>query len=790
MSTLQPEHEIAWPPVASLPVMRAGDHVHLVGIAGAGMSGLARALAARGLKVSGSDRTASAELERLAQEGMTVFVGHRAEQLPADCLLVVRSPAVPDDNPELAAARQAGVPITKRAVLLGALVDQMRSVAVAGTHGKSTTSGLVTWLLAATGQDPSYFVGGELVDLGTNAHLGASDLLVIEADEYDHSFLHGHPTWAIVTSLEHDHPDLYPDLDSVVDAFRQFARLVKPEGRLILNLGSPHAAQLAAAAQAPVIGYHVVGDPQPAASLPVVWRAELRGMLPDRQVFTVWRDGASYGEWELRLPGRHNVSNALAAIIVWDLLGMPVDVGRRALAEYRGIARRFQVLGQVAGVTVIDDYAHHPTEIRATLAAARQRYPSRRLIAVLQPHTYSRVAAMAEDFANALATADRAILTPVYAARETPIAEGSSQRITERLPKATLAAGLAEAADLVASEIGPGDVALFLGAGDIPTASRRLLARLRERVYRQLLAAAADGPLTSVVRRDAPLARYTTLGIGGPADLLVEIANTEELVAWWQLVHRFGVAHRILGCGSNVLVADAGYRGVILRNQCRGWQLEPAQDGEALVVAESGVGLATLAQALARSGWAGLEAAAGIPGTVGAAVVMNAGAHGWSTADNVRWAEVVDPLGNVRRLSPAELQLGYRTSRLRGDRDHAVVRAALAVWQDEPQTITSRIADYLQRRRATQPRQASAGSVFRNPPGDFAGRLLEAAGMKGARVGDVSISDIHANFIVNHGHGTAKDVMALVRRARGAVAARFGIWLELEIEPLGTEDVA
>ncbi len=785
-----PERPLAWPLVPDLPALRVGDRVHLVGIGGAGMSGLARALVARGLLVSGSDRTPSEELDELRREGVAVAVGHRADQLPSGCALVVRSPAIPDDNPEILAAQQLGVPVAKRAALLGALMDETVAVAVAGTHGKSTTSGLIAWCLTIAGRDPSYFIGGLAHDLGSNANLGSGDTSVIEADEYDRSFLHGHPTIGVVTHIEHDHPDIYPDLESVLEAFRLFVGRIRPAGCLIANLGSPNVVDCLTAAAAPVEGYYVVGDPEPRSGLQPLWRAEPLPSVAGRQEFLVWHGTGSLGRWSLRLPGRHNIANGLAAIAVAERLGVPRAASQRALAEYRGLERRFQVVGDVLGVTVIDDYAHHPTEIRATLAAARERYPGRRLVAVLQPHTYSRVAAMAADFAAALAAADRTILTPVYAAREAPIAEGTAEQIAAHLPTVAQVASLPQAADLVAAEAHPGDVALFLGAGDLPLASHRLLQILRQRAYHRLLTAAAAENLPANVQRDASLAAYTTLRLGGPADLLIPLDTLTALVAWWRLVHRHGVPARILGSGSNVVAGDAGYRGVVLLNRCRSWSLEPAGADKALVVAESGVPLAGLAHALADEGWSGLEAATGIPGTVGAATVMNAGAYDWSMADSLRWVEMVEPTGTVQRLEAADLELGYRTSRLRGDHSRAVTRLALEVRRDDPTRIAARIAQATARRRSSQPAQSSAGSVFRNPAGDYAGRLLEAAGLKGQRRGGIAISTRHANFFVNEGQGTARDFAALVRLARGTVLAQFGVWLELEIEPLGGNGVA
>lgn len=812
-----------WPPAPGLPALRPGDRVHLVGLGGAGMSGLARALLDLGLAVSGSDRQASAELEALAAEGVRTFVGHAAEQLDADCRLVVRSPAVPDDNPELAAARAAGIPIAKRAVLLGALVDGRIGLAVAGTHGKTTSSGLLASVLERAGLAPSFFVGGGLPDLGTNARLGAGAHLVYEADEYDRSFLHGHPALAIVTNVEHDHPDIYPTLDEVEAAFAAFAERVRPGGRLIVNAASPGALRVAERARASradlrVETYYVEGDPAPPAGTRPDWLASNLVQTPEGTQFEVRHADLSLGSFRLRLPGRHNVGNALA-VIAAAAEGLGVDRAAlgEALAAYRGAERRFSLLGRAAGVELVDDYAHHPTEIRATLEAARARFPGRFLVAVVQPHTYSRVALLAGDFAAALGQPDRVILTPVYAAREPFDPAGASERIAEALPGAVLAAGLDEAAALAALEAKPGAVLLFLGAGDIPRASRACLRLLRRRDAERLLEAGRSAGLGGEPRLDAALAEHCSLRVGGPADLLVRARSIEDLAGWWLLAQRLAIPVHVVGRGTNIVVADAGVQGLVLVNRCEAWSIEAAAEGgadsgahgessvaasasgvpadtegaaSARVVAEAGVTLAALGQALARAGWAGIEAGVGIPGSVGAGIVTNAGAHGWEMADSLIEAEVMDAAGHVRRWAPAELAFRYRGSALKGDAGHLVLRASLALRREAPAAILARIADYSARRRASQPASPSVGSIFKNPPGDHAGRLIEAAGLKGVRAGGAEVSTLHANFIINRGGATAADIFHLIERCRGTVRRRFGVVLEPEIEPWGGPDVA
>jgi UDP-N-acetylmuramate--alanine ligase len=785
-----------WPAAPGLPALTPGQRVHLVGLGGAGMSGLARALAALGLRVSGSDRQDSPLLAALAAEGIEVRIGHAAAQLPADCALVVRTPAVPDENPELAAARAAGIPITKRAVLLGALMDARIGVAVAGTHGKTTTSGMMAAVLVAAGLDPSFFIGGEVLDLGTNARMGAGPQLVIEADEYDWSFLHGHPAIAIITNVEHDHPDIYPTAQSVVDAFAAFAGNVRPDGRIIACASSPLVHDAVRGAGASVEWYHVAGDPiphdlsSPDSTIPMVhWTARDLAATPDGQLFDVRRGEECLGTWAIRLGGRHNVGNALAVIAAAEALGVDRQATRRALAGYRGTERRFQVLGHAAGVTVVDDYAHHPTEIAATLAAARQRFPGRPIHAIVQPHTYSRVALLADAFAASLLTADRVTVTPIYAARETPPPGVDAARIASGIPGADVATNLGAAADTAAARASEGDVLLFLGAGDITDASRSCLDLLRRRDAERLVRVAAERGLGGEVLGDEPVARHTSLKVGGPADVAVRVRIIGDLAGWWSLAQALGISVHVLGRGTNVLVADAGVQGLVLINRCEGWRMEtgPGVDsGTSLVViAESGVTLAALGQTLARDGLAGIEAGVGIPGSVGAGVVTNAGAHGWAMADSVIEAEVLEADGTARWWTPEDLAFRYRGSALKGDANRLVLRATLRVRRDDPAAILARIAAYTAHRRATQPATPSVGSIFKNPPGDHAGRLIEAVGLKGSTAGGAEISPLHANFFVNRGGARAADILQLVDRARRAVQTRFGITLEPEIERLG-----
>ncbi|MDW8067585.1 MAG: UDP-N-acetylmuramate--L-alanine ligase [Anaerolineae bacterium] len=450
--------------------------VHFIGIGGAGLSAIARVLMERGARVSGSDLTLSPAAEALAREGAQVYLGHRAENVVgADAVIV--SSAVREDNVEVQAARAAGIPVLRRAQVLGQLMEGHIGIAVAGTHGKTTTTAMIATVLWEAGLDPTFIVGGTLVGPGINARAGGGPHFVIEADEYDRTFLGISPHIAVVTNVEHDHPDCYPTFEDFRAAFAEFVARIPPDGLLVACGDHPVARELGQERQAR--GGRVVfyGREKGAE-----WTAHQVHANPSGGTdFYAVRSGRTLGEVRLRVPGEHNVLNALAALAVAEEVGVPFPTARAALSGFRGVARRFEVKGEAEGVVVVDDYAHHPTEIRATLAAARQRFPGRPLWAVWQPHTYSRTKALLEEFAEAFDQADHVVVLPIYAARESDTLGVSSADVVARMrhPDARVVGSREEAVALLGTEVRPGDVVLTLGAGDGDKVGEWLLEALK-----------------------------------------------------------------------------------------------------------------------------------------------------------------------------------------------------------------------------------------------------------------------------------------------------------------------
>ena len=455
-----------------MPLLDSADRrpVHFAGIAGAGMSALAELFVRRGVVVSGCDASGdpTGDLGRL---GIAVATGHDPSHVDGVRAVVVTS-ALPKTHPELQRARELGIPVIRRAEALGEAVSGGELIAIAGTHGKTTTTVMTTDALHAAGRAPTGIVGGRVGAWGGNLRYGSDSLFVVEADEYDRSFLALTPTVAVVTNVEADHLDIYADLDDIQRTFERFA---SPARAIVLCADDPGANRLATPSSAEVIRYGL--HSRDARLLAVDVRGEGGG-----SIFEVEFDDEMLGEVELSVPGLHNVLNALAAIASGLALGVTVGEMRPGLASFRGVERRFQRLGTANGIDVVDDYAHHPTEIRATLAAARTAFPGRRIVAAFQPHLYSRTRDFAREFGEALASADAVYVADIYPAREQPIPGVTAELIVTSTREAggsvAWQGARASLSDELARSVRGGDVVLTIGAGDITKTGPELLRAL------------------------------------------------------------------------------------------------------------------------------------------------------------------------------------------------------------------------------------------------------------------------------------------------------------------------
>lgn len=437
-------------------------HVHFIGVGGIGMSGLAEILRTLDFDVSGSDLRDGENTRRLRRLGVEVFVGHRAENIRgAD--VIVYSSAIDPTNPEVEAARLAGVPVIARAEMLAELMRVKYGVAIAGSHGKTTTTSLAATVLRAAGLDPTVVVGGRMAALGSNATLGGGDLLVAEADESDGSFLRLTPTIAAITNIDAEHLDHYGSYEALKDAFVDFAEKVPFYGLAVLCLDHPTVQEIL-----PRVGRrHVTYGINPQADYSAR-NVAFHGLHTSFEVFHRERP---LGEFILRMPGQHNVLNALAVVAIADELEVPLDVMKEALSTFGGVARRFTITATPNQVTLVDDYGHHPAEIRATLEAARNAY-NQRLIVAFQPHRYSRTQQLFDDFTRAFNYADVLFVTDIYAAGEEPIEGVDSAHLVEQIrghghQAVRYIASRDELAAALAAEARPGDVVISLGAGDI-----------------------------------------------------------------------------------------------------------------------------------------------------------------------------------------------------------------------------------------------------------------------------------------------------------------------------------
>lgn len=759
-------------------------HCHLAGVGGAGMAPVAMLLAARGCSVSGEDDGLTAETRVWLDRAGVSIVGRG--EVPVQSELLVYSSAIKPDHPARVAASRRGMPQKQRGAMLAELVRGHRLIAVAGSHGKTTTSGMIATIFAASDFPGGWAVGGLFEgDLLPPARSGREqengDWIVAEIDESDGTIAGFAPEITVVTNMDWDHPDHYR---RPVDLEAAFAALIARTKRLVLlNAACPVSSRLARSVRGvqvksfgPGGHYHF----SPAGTDGARQVIDLGGGFPRMQA-------------SVRAGGDFNAVNSCAALAVASEVG--IELRADLLAEYPGIRRRQSVLLDEHGVKVVEDYAHHPSEIAALIAGMR-RVPHERMLVVFQPHRYSRTAQFKEAFARSLAAADEIILLDVYSAGESPMSGGTTADIYAalassgaRVPATYLPGDVEGTLGALLARTRRGDQVLFIGAGDIDRAAREFVRRIREQsVDEFLFRALADvarrvtGPAGYFAEHE-PLGAKTTLRVGGPARCYAEPAGEDDLSRLVSEAARIGVPVLLLGRGSNLLVPDDGVRALVIRLQGPAWQ-EFTALADGTVWAGAGLRLKELCGIAAAQGLAGFEFLEGIPGTLGGGLRMNAGAMGGGMFDVVESVRLMTPDGIVRTLRREQFHVAYRECReLEGA--IALGAALRPVAHEDTGAVRAKIAAFQAKRHETQPRESSAGCMFKNPPGTSAGLEIDRAGLKGLRIGDAEVSPVHANFIINRGHATSADVVALMREVRERVKAARGVELEPEVQLFG-----
>lgn len=744
--------------------------VHLIGVAGSGMSGIAGLLLALGHQVSGSDKARTVEIGRLEQLGLRFFNGQDAANI-ADSDLIIFSSAIRPGNPEYDEALRTNRNMVRRADALAAIMNCKKGIVVCGMHGKTTTSSMTAHVLKVGGLNPSHYVGAEIPILGTNANWDPKgEFFVAEGDESDGTLAFYHPEHAIVLNIEEEHLDYYADLAAIEAVFNQL--LSQTKGKVIFSADCANATRICSVHPG-AVSY---GESRSA-----FYRFDDVHSKDFQSHFRVLRGGEPLGAITLNVPGRHNVSNAVGVIALATELGVPFAKIAEALESFRGARRRFEIKYRSDRYMIVDDYGHHPSEVKATLATAKGTGRNR-VLCMFQPHRYSRTVKLKEEFGRAFHHADTAIIADVYPASEIPIPGVSGQTIVdEMLREGHDSASFEPDRKKIAQKIGqmlePGDCIISLGAGNIHEAATILSKDVA--LLDELQTVMGKG----TIKLYEPLSKHTTMRVGGPAQFWAE-PETEEGFA--RLV-RYCTLKEIplfaMGRGSNLLVRDGGIKGVVVHLARGEFKTVEVRDGK--IYAGVGVRQKELAYAARDAQIAGFEWLEGIPGNVGGALRMNAGAMGGETFRQVVSVRFVDPHGNFHMKTPAEMDVHYRHC---GTLEkNFAVSATFVGTPGVPEEIEKQLEASLQKRRNSQPRESSAGCIFKNPEQCPAGKLVDELGLKGKRFGGAKVSEIHGNFIVNDGGATAADVLAMIDFVKETALRERGIKLETEVQIVGDE---
>jgi UDP-N-acetylmuramate--alanine ligase len=754
-------------------------HIHLIGVAGSGMSGLALLLLGMGHKVSGCDRVTTSETDRMQGLGL-LFYTPQTEAAVEGADLVVYSSAIRPGNPAYDGAVKNKIPMIRRAECLAAILHTKAGIVISGTHGKTTTSSMTAHLLRESGQKPSYYVGAEIPILGANARWeqdGRS--MVAEGDESDGTLALYKPEHSVILNIEAEHLDFYRDLDHIKEVFTTLAD--QTTGNIVYCAECPVAREICAdRANALSYGWESSSEETDYTASDI---RDLKGS----SAFTVKKNGKPLGDIELAIPGEHNILNALAAIAIADCCGAEFSLIARALSSFAGAKRRFETKYLTPAYRIVDDYGHHPTELAATLQTARSLKPSR-VVVLFQPHRYTRTQLLADEFGKALQAADLVFITDVYPASEPPIPGITGQTLVDAMKAhgdipAKFLRDLATAHHQVGNALEPGDLLITLGAGNVHEAGTRIAADLK--ILEEMRALMPPGEIDGKLYE--PMRKHTTLLIGGPAQYWIEPHSFFAFSFLVDYCRGRGIPIRVVGRGSNLLVRDGGIPGAVI-HPTGGAFSELSIDAKGHVTAGAGVRLKKLASFAGAHGIGGFEWMEGIPGNVGGSLRMNAGAMGIETFDQVVRVTFLDEDGVIRTRERDEIEADYRN--VRELRRNFALQAVFKGKNDTHENIKKRWQESRDKRKDSQPVAASAGCTFKNPEEIAAGRLIDSLGLKGTAIGQAAVSEAHANFIVNNGKATAKDILALIESIQKTAKAERSVTLETEVKIIGDDETS
>jgi UDP-N-acetylmuramate--alanine ligase len=748
---------------------RERHKIHLVGVAGSGMSGLAALLLELGHEVHGSDKVRTQETDRLQRLGLDFRGEHRAEDA-REAALIIFSSAIKLENPVLACAREVGKPIVRRAEALAAIMRCKRGILIVGMHGKTTTSAMAAHVLREGGLHPSHYVGAEIPILGSNAHWDVrGEYFVAEGDESDGTIKCFHPEHTLLLNLEEEHLDFYVDLAAIEEVFAQL--IAQTGGKVFYNLDNESVTRLCrSCARSVSYGFSESAD----------YRGTDVELKDFASTFRIYYRGQQLGEAILSVPGEHNVHNAIGVIALASELGISFDKITTSLRKFQHARRRFEIKYDSRRFLLVDDYAHHPTEIRATLKTAKA-IGQNRVLAMFQPHRYSRTKALRTDLGRAFDDADRVVVTEVYGSNEAPIPGVTGQIVADEIAAhghrgVTYQSRLEWVHRDVGNMLDSGDLVLSLGAGNIHEQLSILAADLvvAEKL-KEIVGEEGD------VRLYEPLSKHTTLRVGGPAQFWVEPRDEAAFAEVIRFCRHENLPLFVIGRGSNLLVRDGGIRGVVVHPS--GGDFDKIDIDGAEITAGAGAKLKEVAYAGKKAGLTGLEWMEGIPGEVGGGLRMNAGAMGVQTFENVMRVRYLDAEGNAHTKTRDQFEVHYRN--VRELESNFAVSAVFRGHPARTEEIVRKLERSQEKRRTTQPAAKSAGCIFKNPDACPAGKLVDELGLKNRRVGNARVSEVHGNFIVNDGGATAAEMLELIDKIKATARAQRGIELETEVQIVG-----